>query len=86
MQYRVYIIHTSLPANKKQLPKTEYYPRVNKEAVNKKIDLLCELTSPITDEHNCLRWDLENKQIEMTVIDNETNETVETANTSFLSL
>jgi hypothetical protein len=81
MQYRVYIIHTK----KNDLPETEYYPRVNKQNINNKIDMLSEIISPITDEHNCLRWQLPNKQIEMTVIDNETNETVETASMSFLT-
>lgn len=81
MKYRVYIIHT----RNNNLPETEYYPRVDKQNINNKIDALNEIISPVTDAHNCLRWQLPHKQIEMTVIDNETNKTVETASMSFLN-
>jgi hypothetical protein len=81
--YRLYIVHTPYDSSSSQ---TEYYPNLDKQSINKKIDKLNEETSPNVDECNCLNWRLPNKTIEMTVINNETNETIETASSTFLTL
>ena len=79
--YRLYIVHTPNGSSSSQ---TEYYPHVDRQSINRKIDKLNEEASPNVDECNCLNWQLTNKKIEMTVIDNETNETIETASSTFL--
>ena len=79
--YRLYIVHTPNGSSSAQ---TEYYPSVDKQSINRKIDKLNEEASPNVDECNCLNWQLPYKKIEMTVINNETNETIETANSTFL--
>lgn len=79
--YRVYIVHTQNGSTSSQ---TEYYPEVDKQSINRKIDKLNEEVSPDVDGSNCLNWQLDDKKIEMTVIDNETNETIETASSTFL--
>ena len=79
--YRLYIVHTPNGSSSSQ---TEYYPEVDKQSINRKIDKLNEEVSPNVDGSNCLSWQLDNKKIEMTVIDNETNEPIETASSTFL--
>ena len=79
--YRVYIVHTQ---NGSLSSQTEYYPEVDKQSINRKIDKLNEEVSPNVDASNCLSWQLDNKKIEMTVIDNKTNEPIETASSTFL--
>lgn len=85
--YRVYIV-TDTPETKSPgstLPSiTEYYPDLNIREINNKIDRLNEQTSPITNKQNCLEWRVDQDTINMTVIDNNTNETIETANFFFL--
>ena len=81
MHYRVYIVHTN---NNSKDAKTEYYPIVDKNKINKKIDELNKTVSPDIDTHNCLEWQLNHKKITMTVIDNITNKTIETACLSLL--
>jgi len=82
MSYRVYIVTT--PKHKPENTNTEYYPTLKLNEINKKIDKLNELTSPKTNNQNCLEWQLKNNTIEMTVIHNKTNEVVETAHSLFL--
>ena len=82
MTYRVYIVTT--PKNKPENTNTEYFPKLKLHEVNKKIDKLNELTSPKSNKNNCLEWHVNHNKIEMTVIHNKTNETVETASSLFL--
>lgn len=87
MSYRVYIV-TDTPEIKalgSTLPSiTEYYPDLNIKEINNKIDRLNEQTSPVTNKQNCLEWHVDQNTINMTVIDNNTNATIETANFFFL--
>jgi len=87
MSYRVYIVTDTpeITAPWSTLPSiTEYYPDLNIREINNKIDRLNEQTSPITNKQNCLEWHVDQNTINMTVIDNNTNATIETANFFFL--
>lgn len=83
MSYRVYIVKDTPKTQKTAI--TEYYPNLGIKEINDKIDTLNEQTSPITNKQNCLEWHVDQNTINMTVIDNNTNNAIETANINFLN-
>ena len=89
MQYRAYIIHTPVDSffyyDPDAYVMTEYYPNLDKENVQKKIEELNKQKKPYVNKNNCLEWKLKRKTITMTVIDNTTEKTIETANHFLLS-
>jgi len=79
--YRLYVVQTDSNAE----TTTEYYPNLTRKEVNRMIDKYCEIITPELDKNNNLYWQMRDRRVDITVINNDTNKLVCTSGDSLLT-